>query len=162
MIGFSRMLDIGWSEMALIALVVIVVIGPKDLPKVLRAVGQFTAKARSMAREFQNSLDDIAREAEVADLKQDISKLAQLDIREEIENKVDPEGELRKSIGGMSEVARDIEKSAEDALKPAADGAPAPAALPEAPATDIASADPERKVPPASQAGTTATGGGER
>lgn len=158
------MLDIGWSEMALIALVVIVVIGPKDLPKVLRAVGQFTAKARSMAREFQNSLDDIAREADVADLKQDISKLAQLDIRQEIEKKVDPEGELRKSIGQVSDVAGDIEKSvqADEGRGEVKAPAPEPPQIPARPATDIASADPEPETPPRAPASAPMTGGGER
>jgi len=92
------MFDIGWSEMALIAVVAIVVIGPKDLPKVMRAVGQFTARARGMAREFQNSMDDLARETDLADAKRDLERLAQLDIKSEVEKRLDPAGDIRKSF----------------------------------------------------------------
>lgn len=63
------MLDIGWSEMLLIAVVAIIVIGPKDLPKALRAVGQWVGKARSIAREFQSSVDQMIADAELDDMK---------------------------------------------------------------------------------------------
>ena len=56
------MFDIAWSELGVIAVVALIVIGPKDLPKVLRTIGQWTAKARSMAREFQSGIDDMVRE----------------------------------------------------------------------------------------------------
>ena len=59
------MFDIGWSEMAVILMVALIVIGPKDLPRVARTIGKWTGKARAMAREFQRSLDDMAREAEL-------------------------------------------------------------------------------------------------
>ena len=68
------MFDIGWSEMALILVVALVVIGPKDLPRVARQIGRWSAKARAMAREFQRSLDDMAREAELQDIKAEIEK----------------------------------------------------------------------------------------
>ena len=51
------MFDIAWSELGVIAVVALVVIGPKDLPRVLRTMGQWTSKARSMAREFQSGLE---------------------------------------------------------------------------------------------------------
>ena len=57
------MFDIGWTEMALVAMVAILVIGPKELPRVLRNIGRAMGKARSMAREFRNSIDEMAEEA---------------------------------------------------------------------------------------------------
>ena len=63
------MFDIGWSEMAVIALLTLLVIGPKELPRVLRTVGQWVRKAQSLAREFQRGLDDMAREADLEDAK---------------------------------------------------------------------------------------------
>ena len=69
------MFDVGWSEMAVILMVALIVIGPKDLPRVGRTIGKWTAKARGMAREFQRSLDDMAREAELQDLKAEMDKL---------------------------------------------------------------------------------------
>jgi sec-independent protein translocase protein TatB len=63
------MFDVGWSEMAVIALVTLIVIGPKELPRVLRTVGQWIRKAQSLAREFQRGLDDMVREADLEDAK---------------------------------------------------------------------------------------------
>jgi sec-independent protein translocase protein TatB len=63
------MFDIGWSELLLIAVVALVAIGPKELPGVLRMVGQWMGKARKMAAEFQGQFNEAMREAEMADLK---------------------------------------------------------------------------------------------
>ncbi|CAH1678619.1 Sec-independent protein translocase protein TatB [Hyphomicrobiales bacterium] len=66
------MFDIAWSEMVLIGAVALVVIGPKDLPKALRTVGQTVARVRRMATEFQGQFNDAMREAELADLKKQV------------------------------------------------------------------------------------------
>src|SRR6059036_2250886 len=63
------MFDIGWSELVVIAVVALIAIGPKELPGVLRMVGQWMGKARKMAAEFQGQFQDAMREAEMADLK---------------------------------------------------------------------------------------------
>jgi sec-independent protein translocase protein TatB len=63
------MFDIGWSEFVVIAVVALIAIGPKELPGVLRMVGQWVAKARKMAAEFQGQFNEAMREAEMADLK---------------------------------------------------------------------------------------------
>ena len=86
------MLDIGWSEMLVIAVVAILIVGPKDLPRALRAVGKWMGKARAMARDFQNSLDDIAREAELDEIKKQVEEVAHFDIKGEIEKSYDPTG----------------------------------------------------------------------
>ncbi len=57
------MLDVGWSELLLIGVVALIVVGPKDLPHLFHALGRFTAKARSMAREFTSAMDDAAKSA---------------------------------------------------------------------------------------------------
>ena len=92
------MFDIGWSEMAVILMVALIVIGPKDLPRVARTVGKWTGKARGMAREFQRSFDDMAREAELQDIKAEMDKLSRVDVRHRLEETIDPEGELRRSL----------------------------------------------------------------
>ncbi len=66
------MFDIAWSEMVLIGAVALVVIGPKDLPKALRTVGQTVGKIRRMAAEFQGQFNEAMREAELADLKKQV------------------------------------------------------------------------------------------
>ena len=69
------MFDIGWGELLVIGIVALVVIGPKDLPKVLRTVGQAMTKVRRMASEFQGTFQEAMREAELADLKKEAEKL---------------------------------------------------------------------------------------
>ena len=69
------MFDIGWSEIAVIAVVALIAIGPKELPGVLRMVGQWMGKARKMAAEFQGQFQEAMREAEMADLKRSFDEV---------------------------------------------------------------------------------------
>src|SRR5918996_1606534 len=108
------MFDIGWSEMVVIMLVALVVIGPKDLPRLARNIGQWVAKGRAMAREFQRSLEDMAREAELDDVKREIEKVGRTDIKRSIEKTIDPTGELgrafdpRKTLDTGSKAAKPV------------------------------------------------------
>src|SRR3979411_1472949 len=69
------MFDIGWSEFVVIAIVALIAIGPKELPGVLRMVGQWMGKARKMAAEFQGQFQEAMREAEMADLKKSFDEV---------------------------------------------------------------------------------------
>lgn len=69
------MFDIAWGEFVVIAVVALIVIGPKELPGVLRAIGQWTTKIRRMAAEFQGQFQEALREAEMADLKKEVDGL---------------------------------------------------------------------------------------
>ena len=69
------MFDIGWSELVVIAVVALIAIGPKELPGVLRTVGQWMGKARKMAAEFQGQFQEAMREAEMADLKKSFDEV---------------------------------------------------------------------------------------
>jgi len=69
------MFDLGWSELLLVAVLAIIFVGPKDLPKMMRTVGQYVAKVRAMAREFQSSFDELARETELDELRREVSAL---------------------------------------------------------------------------------------
>ena len=71
------MFDIGWSEFAVIAVVALIAIGPKELPGVLRMVGQWIGKARKMAGEFQGQFQEAMREAEMSDLKKSFDEVKQ-------------------------------------------------------------------------------------
>jgi sec-independent protein translocase protein TatB len=92
------MFDIGWSELLLIGIVALVVIGPKELPAVMRAVGQWTAKLRRMASEFQSQFQEAMREAEMADLKKQV---------DEVTSEVRSYG----NFDPVSEVRREFEKT---------------------------------------------------
>jgi sec-independent protein translocase protein TatB len=70
------MFDIGWSEFVVIGVVALIVIGPKELPAVLRTIGQWTTKIRRMAGEFQSQFQEAMREAEMADLKKSVEELS--------------------------------------------------------------------------------------
>src|SRR6056297_1076202 len=70
------MLDIGWSELLIIGIVALIVVGPRDLPVLFRRMGQFMGKARGMAREFTNAMNAAADEAGVKDMANDLRKVA--------------------------------------------------------------------------------------
>lgn len=69
------MFDIGWTELLLVAVLAIIFVGPKDLPKVMRTIGQYTARMRKMAREFQQNFEDLARETEIEELRREMAEL---------------------------------------------------------------------------------------
>ncbi len=66
---------IGFSEIFLIGLAALIIIGPRDLPMMMRRLGQFLGKARRMARDFQAAFDDIARQSELDELRKEIGEL---------------------------------------------------------------------------------------
>src|SRR5436305_6447529 len=90
--------DIGWSELLIIGVVALVFIGPKVLPRALRVTGYWFRKARTLSREFQNSVDLMIREAELYEMREQLKKATEFDINKEIQNTVDPTGELAQSL----------------------------------------------------------------
>lgn len=129
------MFDIGWQELFIIALVTVIVIGPKDLPRVLRAVTLGMRKVRSMAQDFQQGLDDLAREAELQELRKEIEKASTADLEKELQSIADPTREMDESV---REIGRALDEAPPTALpeKPAA-----------APAEPDDEADARRKTP---------------
>ncbi len=120
------MFDVGWDEMALIAVVSLIVIGPKDLPVVLRQMGRWTRKAREMASDFQRGVDDMMRESELGDLKKQVAKVAEPNLlRQEIDKAIDPTGEMAKA---MELPPLDLNSSTEtpEAVAPIAADSPPP------------------------------------
>ena len=69
------MLDIGFPEFLLISFVLLIVVGPKDLPKVLRSITSFVRKIKSMASQFHSGIDDLANEAEISNLRKEVNKI---------------------------------------------------------------------------------------
>ncbi len=100
------MLDIGWSELLVIAVVMIVVVGPKDLPKMLRAFGKATAKLRATASEFRTHFDEAMREAELDEVKKTIDGVKQYDPRKTVTDIFEPVrtagDDLRNSLNNAS------------------------------------------------------------
>lgn len=69
------MFDLGWTEMMLVAAVAVIVVGPKDLPRLMRTIGQFVSKARGMASELQNQFMDIANQSELEELRNSVKDI---------------------------------------------------------------------------------------
>jgi len=115
------MFDIGWSEMAVIALIALIVIGPKELPHAMRSASKWIRKARSLAREFQSGVDEMIREADLDDARKAIDGARDFDVGKTIEDTIDPTGGVRKE-------AQDLESAAHDT--DTEDTAPADAAAP--------------------------------
>lgn len=152
------MFDFAWSELALIAVVALVVIGPKDLPRVMRVVGQWTRRARAIAREFQGSLDQMMREAELDEVKRHIDRASSFDVDHEIRRTVDPTGDLQRSLSEpvlanpMADPPKPIEATplpapAHEAITDLPATPPAEAAGAEAPPGEAKPAVPEREKP---------------
>ncbi len=92
------MFDFAWSELALIAVVAMVFIGPKDMPVAIRSVTGWIKKARRMAAEFQTHVDEMVREADLSEVRASINEIRNFDIRGEIERTVDADGSLRATF----------------------------------------------------------------
>jgi len=135
------MFDIGWGELLIIGIVALVAIGPKELPTVMRTVGQWTAKLRRMAAEFQNQFHEAMREAELADLKKQV---------DEVTSEVRSYG----SFDPVSDVRRELEKTQSQiestmAEKPATEQAAPAVAGNVTPAANPTEAVPMPDAPPA-------------
>ncbi|ERM86016.1 translocase [Brucella abortus 82] len=87
---YQIMFDIAWSELLIIAIVMIVVVGPKDLPKMLRAFGKATARMRTTANEFRHQFNEALKEAELEDVKTIIDEARSLDPRTRLTQVFDP------------------------------------------------------------------------
>jgi sec-independent protein translocase protein TatB len=83
------MLDVGWSELLIIGVVALVVVGPKDLPKLLRLAGQWMGKIRRMASDFQGQVNEAIREAELDDVKKSVEDLKSYNPANMIRNEID-------------------------------------------------------------------------
>jgi len=92
------MFDIGWTEITVILVVAIIVIGPKDLPKVLRTVGQWVAKAKAMTRDFRSHVDEMIRETEIDEVKKQIDSIDKFDANSTLENTIDADGDIREAF----------------------------------------------------------------
>lgn len=111
------MLDIGWQELFIVAILAIIVVGPKDLPRALKTVMHYVRKARGLAREFQSGVDEMVREADLDDLKKEVKTITDSKgLENTIKESLDADGDLSKEMD-FSETQRDLEKTAQDAVK---------------------------------------------
>lgn len=101
------MLEVGWSEILVIALILIIVVGPKDLPAMLRTFGRMATRLRGMANEFKGQFDEALREADLDDVRKGLSEV----------NKLNPTNTLRDAMNPIRQLGQDIKSD----LKKASD-----------------------------------------
>ena len=102
------MFDLAWSEIALIAVVALVVIGPKDLPNAIKGIAAMIQKGKKMLRDFQAQADDLVKEAnlqevrnQIHDVRRTVSDIRNFDLKGMVDKTVDPDGTLKGSLNGM-------------------------------------------------------------
>jgi sec-independent protein translocase protein TatB len=137
------MLDVGWTEILVIAIVLIIVVGPKDLPQMLRTFGRMMTKMRGMASDFRQQFDEALREADLEDVKKTIGEAQKLNPLNTIREAVNP---LRQ-MG--NDIKADLQKSASSVTSSTSTSTPAesvPIAVPSE-ANKPASSEPVAAVP---------------
>lgn len=162
------MFDVGWTELFVIAVVALVVIGPKDMPRAMRTLAKGLSKLRGLSREFQSGLAEVMREAELDEIRRKVDAAGRMNVKEHVGGMMDPDGTLRRDLdladafrpepnptaGGVDargEDARGDDAGGVDrprpppaAVAPAAAYAPPPATDPAVAVTPVAS----KVVPP--------------
>lgn len=138
------MLDIGWTELLVIAVILIVVVGPKDLPPMIRTFGKMTKRLRQTAGEFRAQFDEALREAELDDLKNSVNDIRSLN----------PANSIRETLNPLRQMGQEIRSDLERSTRPDAK----PAALDEAyehnsilPDTPLGLGEPPKELRPAAQ-----------
>jgi sec-independent protein translocase protein TatB len=152
------MFDIGWGELVVIGIVALIAIGPKELPTVLRTLGQYMGKVRRMAAEFQGQFQEAMREAEMADIKKHAE-----DLKSSVSDltNFDPMANTKKEIESAFEMPELGKASEPDASPPVPSPLPEPqqqdqpvnALLPETPSPAGEKDFPAAEAPPPKQAG---------
>jgi sec-independent protein translocase protein TatB len=141
------MFDFGLSmgELMVIALVALIVVGPKDLPRMLRMVGRFVTQLRGMAGEFQRHLDSAIREAGIDEVKKEVKSMTNFTVTADIDKQITEE--FRKQSSEIKSMIDAPAKMAADAPAKAANDLPPPLAEPEPEPAETMPAEPAAPVP---------------
>ncbi len=121
------MLDIGWAELMVIGVVALIVVGPKDLPKLFQSLGQWVGRARGLARDFQRAMNDAAEDSGLADIKKGFNEASDIkgqmgldgwdDAVKAVKDPLGVKGAVKNAVLGNDEAVPDPE--AAKAKKPA-------------------------------------------
>ena len=91
------MLSFGWSEIALIAIIVVIVVGPKELPNLIKNLGNFSKSLKKASRQFKRSLNELSEEGDLKDIKKSISEF------KDIKNNLDPTKNIKEELSTIKE-----------------------------------------------------------
>ena len=98
------MFSFGWSEIALTVIVIIIVVGPKEIPNLLKQIGTFSKSLKKISRDFKSSLNELAEENDLKDVKKSISDL------KNIKKDLDPTADLKKEINSIKDTVGSLDK----------------------------------------------------
>lgn len=140
------MLDVGWTEILVIAIVLIIVVGPKDLPQMLRTFGRMMSKMRGMAGDFRQQFDEALREADLEDVKKTIGEAQKLNPLNTIREAVNPLRQIGDDIRSDLQKTTSSVSTPTPAVNPVESVASAPVAVPSEPQKP-ASVEPVAAVP---------------
>ena len=120
------MLGMGWQEIFLVAVIAVIVVGPKELPRVLRTVSYWIRKLRGMAREFQSGVEDVIRETELQDLRKELEDTTMSNLSQSLSDTDDLKDEVKGAMGvfestieapKIEEAIRDVATEATEATE---------------------------------------------
>ena len=104
------MLSLGWSEITIIIVLVIIVVGPKEIPNLLKQLGYVSKKIKSLSRDFNTSLNNIVKETEIDQVQKKIKKISKIDVKEEILNKAEIKDEFKDKNSSFNKINKDLDK----------------------------------------------------
>lgn len=136
------MFDLAWSEILVVGLVAVLVLGPKELPQAMRTFAKGMRKIRSLSSEFQGHFNEVLREAELDEVRKQVQKFSQTSLTEHVTNLVDPKGEIAKEV---ESTFQDPDAKPLPAPEPGMDGGVAAPVTPEVAAVEPPPAVPEPK-----------------
>jgi len=137
------MFDFAWTEIALIGIVALIAIGPKDLPVAIKAVAAMIRKARRMASEFQGHVDEMVREADLHEVRDQFNQLRSFNVKDQIAKAVDADGSLRATIDETRAQMTEATQNLMQPEMPAESIAPFESAPAEITSAEITSSDAE-------------------
>ncbi|NHN88302.1 Sec-independent protein translocase protein TatB [Acetobacter conturbans] len=117
------MFDFAWSEFALIGVVALLVIGPKDMPAAIRSVAKVVKKARRLATDFQGHVDEMVREADLGEVRDHVRQLRSLNVRDQILRTIDNDGGLRRTLDDPALTSRPFDSKTPSLPAPESTGA---------------------------------------
>ena len=103
------MLDIGWAELFLIAVLMLIIVGPKELPSMVRSVAGIVRKIRGLAVEFRSNLQDLADIADLDDIKKEIQRTSEWHNWDVVQAEADPDNIIKAENSSLSKYHREIE-----------------------------------------------------
>lgn len=111
------MFDLSWTEIALLVVVSLIFIGPKDLPVAMRALSKGIRTVKRMASEFQQHIDEMVREADLSETRDQLNELRQFNLRDQVRRAVDPHDDIRRHVESNT-----ASQTAEPGMPPPPDG----------------------------------------